>query len=78
MIGFAAKTAIVLWRRFDWRCSLIAIDRDPSTFAVSQNFSLCLPGSLQSFVAVAARAAESAVQFLCGPAVFVDTPGVIG
>lgn len=78
MIGFAAKTAIVLSCRFDWRCSLIAVDRDPSTFAVSQNFSLCLLGSLRSFVAIASRAAESAVQFLCGSAFFVDTPGVIG
>jgi hypothetical protein len=76
MIGFAVKAAIVLSRRFG--CLPIALDRDPPALAIRQNISLRLLVSLRNFLAVAARPMESAVQFFCASAFFVDAPGMIG
>ena len=76
MIGFVAKAAIVLSRRFG--CLPIAIDRNPSALAIGQNISLGLRISLRNFLAVAARTVESTAQFFCALAFFVDTPGMIG
>jgi len=54
MISFAAKPAIILACRFGWRCSQIALDRNPSALAISQNISLRLLISLCNFLPVAA------------------------
>jgi hypothetical protein len=78
MIGFAAKAAIVFSRRFGWRCSRIAFDRNPSALAIGQNISLRLFISLRNFPAIATLTTEFAVQFFCGSAFFVDAPGMIG
>ena len=76
-VGFAAKAAIVLAYRFGWRCSRIALDRNPSSLAIGQNISLRLVVSAWNFLPVAARAMESAVQFFCALVRLVDAPGVI-
>ena len=78
MIGFTAKAVIVLLRGFVWRCSWIALDRNPSALATGQNVRLCLLISLWNLMAVAACPTESAMQFFCALAFFVDAPGVIG
>jgi hypothetical protein len=77
MVGFAAKAAIVLARRFGWRYSRIALDSNPSSFAIGQNISLRLVISPRNFLPVAARAAEFAVQFFCALILLMDAPGVI-
>jgi uncharacterized membrane protein len=76
MIGLAAKAAIVLSRRLG--CLPITFDRNRSALAIGENVGLCLLISLGSLLAVAARPAESAVQFFCALAFFVDAPGMIG
>jgi hypothetical protein len=78
MIGFTAKAAIVLACRFGWRCSLIALHRNPSALAIGQNISQRLLISLWNFLGVGARAMESAVQFFGVSVFFVDAPGMIG
>jgi hypothetical protein len=78
MIGFAAKAVIVLPRRFDWRCSRVAFDRNRSALAVVKNVGFRPLTSRRSLFAIATRAAKSTVQFFCALAFFVDAPGMMG
>jgi hypothetical protein len=77
MIGFTAKGAIVLLRRFGWRCSRMALDRHRSAFAVGQNVSLplLLP---RRFLQIAARAVKSAPQLFAWTPLLMRPPRMLG
>ena len=77
MVGFAAKAAVVLARGFGWRYSRIALDSNPSSFAIGQNISLRPVISPRNSLPVAPHATVFAVQFLCAVILLVDAPGVI-